>query len=442
MKNLLIIHLESLSMQTFGTFNHVFPAINQLFRRSIRFDKFFSSATSSLMAIAAVWHGNSFEFDHSTTLANVKPAGLNRNLYSVLKENGYHTHALCLNTNHLTSGTDISIWPRDLEPVWGTDSPEDLILHFDTLTNERPFALYFWNLLTHISNQTDQTKSFESLAEQLERKYQLTDFLVGSILNILENKDLLNETLIVVFGDHGDDFWTHGFKGGYVHATEPYTNIIATPMCIFSPERAPFRYANPSSTIDIRNTVLSLLGVAVDNDHPCSGIDLFSETNEVVFSQCLLANQSFNQAFKVYKAYAAINDSHILLATKEGLELYNYLLDPSNGCNLLHLFSLRKDGRLRWKHTESTNDHIGDIYLRNPQNLRHLHENFATLREALCSLVEQKNSFTQNEKFPLASLGRINRKGYVDFYEHKEGKYRKESMRRRAQLYRERLLDE
>jgi hypothetical protein len=438
-KNLIIIHLESLSNQAFMTFNYSFPAINKLFYQSIRFDKFFSSATSSLMAIASVWYGNSFEFDHSETLSDVKPAGLNRNLYSILRDCGYHTRAFCLNMNHASAGTDISIWPRELGPVWGTDKVEEVIHFFDRATNKKPFALYFWNLLTHISNQTDETKSLRSLTEQLEKKYTITDFLIGEMLKLLERKGLMKETVIVAFGDHGDDFWTHGFKGGYVHATEPYTSLVATPMCLYSPGEEPSRYVDPASTIDIRKTVLTRLHISVDNDYPSSGIDLMTQKNNVVFSQSLLANQSYNETFKVYKSYAAINSSHVLLATKEGLEFYNYLLDPANGCNLLHLFSFQEDGHLSFKHTKSTNDHIGDIYLRNPENLADLQQNFTVLQRALNAFVKQKKSFSDNQNSAV-NLERISRKGYMDFYEHKEGKYRKESMKRRFQLQKERLL--
>lgn len=39
--------------------------------------------------------------------------------------------------------------------------------------------------------------------------------------------------MIIAFGDHGDDFWGHGFNGGYTHGIEPYTPLVHTPAFIF-----------------------------------------------------------------------------------------------------------------------------------------------------------------------------------------------------------------
>ncbi len=420
MNNLLVIHLESISNQTFRIFNNAFPVVNAFFNKSIFFERFFSSATSSLMIISSVWHGNSFEFDHSDTLMDVMPAGLNRNLFVVLNEKGYNTRAFCLNMKHRSSGTQISIWPDGLEPVWGTDNTEHLLEYFKVATAKEPFALYWWNLLTHISQNGNCSTETGSLTEQTERSYRISDALIGDMLKILEEKDLLKNTVIVLFGDHGDDFWVHGFKGGYVHATEPYTSITATPMGIYSPDVQPFRYIHPASTVDIRNTVLGLLQVPVDGESAYSGINLLRQQNEIVFSQSLLANQMSSPEFPVDKSYCAINGNYILLATQRGLALYNHLLDPSNGCNLLHFFSMDK-GALCFRYTESTNEHMRDIFLERPQNILHIQNNFIALKQALSLLIRQKNSFACEEhRFPLDSLEKIDRKGYYDFYGFKE----------------------
>jgi hypothetical protein len=440
MKNLLIIHLESISNQIFRTFAHAFPETRDLFQQSLRFDNFFSAATSSLMAIASVWHGNSFEFDHSRTLEGVKPAGLNRNLYSVLSDQGYHAKALCLNMNHERFGSDISIWPKDLKPVGGTGNFEEFVSCFDSLTNRQPFALYFWNLLTHISNHTDQTRTIGHLAGQQEKKYELTDRLIGNLIRILKQKNIFKDTVIVVFGDHGDDYWTHGFKGGWVHAIEPYTSIIATPMCICAPGLTSGRYVEPASTIDIRNTVLGLLGLSSSADYAHSGINLLEQKNKIVYSNSLLAGQGYHPEFKVHKSYSAINADHILLVTERGLELYNYLLDPGNACNLLHFFSHNQDGTLRWKHRQSANEHLRYIFKLNPQNFRHLQDSYTELRDALHAYVKLKNSYAGKTKLPLGSLTKINRKGYAAFYEYGEDHYIVERIKRKFYWLKKRML--
>jgi arylsulfatase A-like enzyme len=441
MKNVIVIHLESLSNQTMATFRDAFPTLERFSDHCLRFNRFFASATSSLMALACLWHGNSFELDHGHALNGVRPSGLNRNLYAILHDHGYHVNAFCFNLTHPSGETDISIWPKELGPAWGTDNGNDLLSHFDRVTDKEPFGLYFWNLLTHISNNNEETRNRGSLSRQQRKKYELTDALLSKLLEMLERKNLMAETVILFFGDHGDDFWTHGFKSGYVHALEPYTTVVATPLLIYSSDVAPGNCHDLAGTVDVRNTVLGMLGIPHDNDHPCSGIDLFREKNDVVFSQSLMANQAYADVFQVYKSYAAINDTHILLVTKEGLEFYDHVLDPSNGCNLLHFFKQRGPGEFVFGYSGNMSDHMGNIYGENRGNLDHMRNSLRGLRDALRSFVATKNTFATDFRFDMKSLDRINRTGWEDFYRHRDGKYRKECFMRRLQLWKEKWME-
>ncbi len=434
MRNLVVIHLESISNQTMATFGRAFPATEALAAESVRFDRFFASATSSLMVLASLWHGNSFELDHGATLDAVRPAGLNRNMFSILGGKGWQAHALCLNTNHRVSGSDISLWPGELRPVWGTDDADALLARFDAVTDNAPFAVYFWNLLTHISNNTDATRAAGCLSGQQEGKYRATDALLGEMAAILGRKGLADSTVLAVFGDHGDDFWAHGFNSGFVHAVGPYTSVLATPMFIRAPGVAPFRYARLASTVDIRNTVLGLLGVAAGPEHPGSGLDLLGGSNGVVFAQNLLANQAYDDRVRIYKSYAAINDTHILVASSRGLELYDHQLDPANGCNLLHLFRVWRDGTLHFDHEGSANDHLKDIFLDNRSNLDHIEASLCGLHASLEAFVRAKNARADRHPFDTDGLFRVNRKGYLGFYDHREGGHAGEQIVRALRL--------
>lgn len=415
MKNLLILHLESISNQTLKAFPNSFPATRSLMARSLGFRNFFSSATSSLMALAAVWHGNSFELDYAPTLANVMPAGLSSNLFSVLQDRGYNCSTLCLNMNHPESGTRICIWPEELEPVWGTDSPSELISRFDAISDQ-PFAVYVWNLVTHVEQHDPQSDSMASLAQRLENKYQQADQLTGELVALLEKKDLLDNTVVILMGDHGDDFWTHGFKGGFLHAIEPYAGITSVPLSISVPHTAPTVYSVPASTIDIRNTVLALLGCTVGDSFADMGINLLDQKNSMVFSQNLLANQVATPSPSISKAYAAMNESYLLLVGKNGLEFFEHRLDPANCCNLLHFFSLGAGGELHFSAHDFSVPHFDEIFRRHPANLRHINDNFMELRTGLCAFVQKKNTYAAEENMlPLSCLNIISRKGAEDF---------------------------
>ena len=63
MRDLVIIHLESITWQRLAAFPSAFPNLRRLMREALIFDNFFSSATSTLMVVTYLFHGNDFEFD-------------------------------------------------------------------------------------------------------------------------------------------------------------------------------------------------------------------------------------------------------------------------------------------------------------------------------------------------------------------------------------------
>ena len=74
-KNLLILHLESITRHSLAIFGSSFPNIRRLMQEAVVFENFFSSATSTLMAITYLLHGNDLEYDTNSAFEGIKPAG-------------------------------------------------------------------------------------------------------------------------------------------------------------------------------------------------------------------------------------------------------------------------------------------------------------------------------------------------------------------------------
>ncbi|MGE5813555.1 MAG: sulfatase, partial [Acidobacteriota bacterium] len=96
------------------------------------------------------------------------------------------------------------------------------------------------------------------------RPYQgeisFADSQVGRLVSFLEERDLLEKTVIVVVGDHGESLGDHGESG---HGFFVYESVMHVPMIV----RAPYtltrgrRITDPVRTVDILPTALDLLGV-------------------------------------------------------------------------------------------------------------------------------------------------------------------------------------
>lgn len=393
MKNLLILHLESITQQRLSTFGSSFPNTKRLMQDALVFDNFFSSATSTLMVVTSLFYGNDFEFDTASEFEGMRPAANNRNLFSILKSHCYNTDFICLNAFHATGQTKFSAWPDDLSPVWGTNDFPTLFDRFDKLTDSPPFAIYVWDLVTHIEHSLALAPFSSGLTDQIRRACSVADDAVGEMLAILERKGLLDNTTVIIYGDHGDDYWTHGFKGGMVHATEPYTQITWTPLAIRDPALTPGTNTRLASTIDIAPTCLALLGIDEPNEFVHSGINLLTRAPELVFSQNFTANQPDNQVLGIVKAFSAIDDTYILLVSSRGLEMYAYRLDPGNHCNLLHFFKLMPDGTISLLKRPGAAGHFRAALQDNPGAIASISSHFGKLLDELSERVAAKRAY-------------------------------------------------
>jgi hypothetical protein len=391
-KNLIILHLESISRQRLATFASAFPNTLRLMQEAVIFDNYFSSATSTVMVLTYLFHANDFEFDASTQFDGAQPARNNCNLFKTLQDRGYRSHLICLN-GFPARPISLSAWADDLPPIWETNDFPRLFARFDTLTDAPPFAIYVWDLITHVEHSMALAPHANGLTDQLRRACGVADHAVGVMRDTLERKGLLDNTTIVLYGDHGDDFWTHGYKGGMIHGTEPYTDIIAAPLAIRDPGLSPVLRDGLASTIDVAPTCLSLLGVEGEAPFPYSGVDLLRRTPDLVYSQNFTANQPDSARLGIAKAFSVTDHTYTLVASSRGLELFAHRLDPGNHCNLLHLFAFDDTGRLALQAFPGTAGHFLASWTRNPQSAARLAGDFERLREALYTRIDAKRKF-------------------------------------------------
>ncbi|MCP5345741.1 MAG: sulfatase-like hydrolase/transferase [Gammaproteobacteria bacterium] len=99
------------------------------------------------------------------------------------------------------------------------------------------------------------------------------DRQLARVYRALERRGLLDNTLVVVTGDHGEEFMENGRWG---HNSTFSQQQIRVPLILHVPERAPAEFTAMTSHLDLPATVLNLLGYQ-DPDQPIShGQDLLS----------------------------------------------------------------------------------------------------------------------------------------------------------------------
>lgn len=70
--------------------------------------------------------------------------------------------------------------------------------------------------------------------------------------------DDLDDAIVVIFSDHGEEFWDHG---DFEHGHTLYDELLRVPLIVRAPGLAPGRVQAPVSLLDLTPTVLDLVGV-------------------------------------------------------------------------------------------------------------------------------------------------------------------------------------
>jgi arylsulfatase A-like enzyme len=141
---------------------------------------------------------------------------------------------------------------------------------------ERPFFLFVHYFDPHQSYdppepfRTQYTARLSPTATPLERfsalydgEIAFTDRELGRLLAAFDADGLAHDTLVVVFGDHGEGLMEHGFLG---HGLQLYEPAVRIPLLVRWPAglRESRSIVEPVSLIDVLPTVLDLLGLPAD----------------------------------------------------------------------------------------------------------------------------------------------------------------------------------
>lgn len=110
-----------------------------------------------------------------------------------------------------------------------------------------------------IANAQKQRRPYRSKEDAYARLIEAADEMLGEIVQGLERRGRLNDTLIVVVADHGEGFGEHGIKQ---HDQNYYEEGLRVPFVIAGPGVVPgSRYKGNASLIDVVPTLLGRLRV-------------------------------------------------------------------------------------------------------------------------------------------------------------------------------------
>jgi arylsulfatase A-like enzyme len=288
-RNVVLVILESTAARHLGAYGAKWdpmPNLTGLASQAIVFERAYAVYPESIKGLFATLCSQYPAFDTAPELYAAAPCG---SLPQRLKEAGYRTAlfhsgrfgylgmrsiiddrgfdvledagAIGGVVNSSFGVDDRSTAERVLRWVDGLDPGRRFFVTYEPIGGHHPYATAVPGPL---EGHDDLTRYLNALRE--------SDEALGRLLRGLRERHLDEQTVFVVFGDHGEAFGEH--PGNFAHTLFIYEENVHVPLVVAAPGaiREEVRVSRPASIIDIAPTILDLLGMPADPGHQGSSL--------------------------------------------------------------------------------------------------------------------------------------------------------------------------
>jgi arylsulfatase A-like enzyme len=163
----------------------------------------------------------------------------------------------------------------------------------DSIAERNKFTM-FWTNQTHYPYAFDSKREVKYVNNNPEFNRYLnslknSDEAFGMLMNGLQERNLLDSTLVIVVGDHGEAFGTHGQTGHRLKIYEENINILCI---LYNPVLCKGKIENKISSMnDIPTTIANVVGF--DKPREWQGKSLFLNTTDDAHSLFVLTLTSY-----------------------------------------------------------------------------------------------------------------------------------------------------
>ncbi len=192
----------------------------------------------------------------------------------------------------------------DAQPKWRRDRENvDMLLDFVEKRDasrpfmtfmffESPHANYYFSQDNIVSKPyaadlnyatMDLAKDIALIKARYDNACNHLDSQLDRIITYLREHQLLDSTIVLITGDHGEEFME---KGHWGHARGYPDEQTVVPMVLWVPGRPPQLIKRMTSHLDLPATVLPLLGVANPPEDYSLGYDMLGDTSRTFTVLC------------------------------------------------------------------------------------------------------------------------------------------------------------
>jgi hypothetical protein len=282
-RNVVVVVLESTGarhLAFYGAASDPTPNLTALARRSLVVERAFALYPESIKGLFATLCSRYPAFDTPPEIYAGVPCAA---LPGILSRAGYRTALLhsgrfdylgmraMIERRGFDLLEDAGAIGGDVQSSFGVDDASTVrrALQWIASLEGQPFFLTYLPISGHhpydasapgpFRGRDDFTRYLNALHEG--------DAALGALLEGLERLGLTDDTLVIVFGDHGEAFGDH--PGNFAHTLFIHDENVRVPYVIAAPGliAGPRRLSRAASAIDTAPTILDLLGLPADALH-------------------------------------------------------------------------------------------------------------------------------------------------------------------------------
>ena len=279
--NVLVVLMDALRadhMHFLGYDRETTPQLDLLAEESIVAENAFSQSACSRKSIPSFFVGRYPQYmAWDTTRRYYGIEEENVTLAEVFQKNGYETvgvvNAWLKDRLHgFGQGFDqyLSIYnQKNWKQLSNQSSPIAVVRSIEFLEHRDPDKPFF--LFTYLEDAHHPYKSHDAPARRFghsnEDRYDseitYADAWAGFLFEYLRQKDLWDDTIVVVLSDHGEEFNEHGMSQ---HCKQLYVESIHIALLMRIPGIDPARVKHPVGPIDVFPTLLDATGIEADRE--------------------------------------------------------------------------------------------------------------------------------------------------------------------------------
>jgi len=129
-------------------------------------------------------------------------------------------------------------------------------LYADRQVSDREAQSLYQRAIDDPESITDDERQL--LIDLYDAEIRYNDAQIGAFLDALRERELFEESLLIITADHGDAFGEHGY---YEHPRHLHDELVHVPLLVRLPDGASGTVETPASTLDVAATVADAAGL-------------------------------------------------------------------------------------------------------------------------------------------------------------------------------------